>query len=111
MVNEFNGKVPNDIEVLVTLPGVGRKSANVIMLDAYGKALGIAVDTHAKRVSNKLGLSKETNPLKIEQDLLKIIPNKYLKDINHLFVWHGRKTCTARNPKCDNCPVEKYCKK
>lgn len=71
---------------------------------------GIAVDTHAKRISNRLGLSANTDPSKIEQDLLKIIPSKYYKDVNHLFVWHGRNTCTARNPKCDKCPVAKYCK-
>lgn len=70
---------------------------------------GIAVDTHAKRISNRLGLSENTDPSKIEQDLLKIIPSKYYKDVNHLFVWHGRNTCTARNPKCDKCSVSKYC--
>ena len=70
---------------------------------------GIAVDTHAKRVSNKLGLSKESEPEKIEQDLLKIFPEEYLKDINHLFVWHGRNTCIARRPKCEICPINKYC--
>ena len=71
---------------------------------------GIAVDTHAKRISNRLGLSYNTDPIKIEQDLLKIIPKKYYKDINHLLVWHGRKTCTARNPKCNNCPISDFCK-
>lgn len=110
LVDEFDSIVPDNMEILVTLPGVGRKSANVILLDAYNKPVGIAVDTHAKRVSNRLGLSKESNPEKIEQDLLKIIPKKYLKDINHLFVWHGRYTCMARNPKCNECPIKKYCK-
>ena len=110
ILEEYNGVLPQDIEQLVTLPGIGRKSANVIMLEAFDNPIGIAVDTHAKRISNRLGLSSETDPNKIEQDLLKIIPNKYYKDVNHLLVWHGRNTCTARNPKCSQCPVSKYCK-
>ena len=98
------------MEELITLPGVGRKSANVVLLEAFGIAEGIAVDTHAKRISNRIGLSKNDIPEKIEQDLIKLFPKEYLKDINHLFVWHGRKTCTARNPKCENCPVSTFCK-
>ena len=70
---------------------------------------GIAVDTHAKRISNRIGLSEKEEPIKIEQDLLKIIPKKYYKDINHLFIWHGRNICTARNPKCNSCPISKFC--
>ena len=80
------------------------------MLEAFGIAQGIAIDTHAKRISNLIGLSKESDPLKIEQDLLKIFPQDYLKDINHLFMWHGRNICVARNPKCDICPIKEYCK-
>ena len=110
VLENFNGEVPHTIEELTTLSGVGRKSANVIMLEVFGIAEGIAVDTHAKRISNLIDLSAKKEPEKIEQDLLKIFPKKYLKDINHLFVWHGRNTCTARNPKCDNCCVKKYCK-
>ena len=110
IVTTFNGTVPNNMEDLMSIPGVGRKSANVIMLEAFNNPQGIAVDTHAKRVSNRLGLSKESDPLKIEQDLLKVIPSKYYKDVNHLFVWHGRKTCTSQKPKCETCPVKKYCK-
>ena len=94
---------------LTSLAGVGRKSANVIMLEVFGIAQGIAVDTHAKRISNLIGLSKQKDPQKIEQDLLKIIPKEDLKYINHLFVWHGRNTCTARNPKCDTCCVKNFC--
>lgn len=109
IVNNFNGKVPQTMDELLTLPGIGRKSANVILLEAFGIAQGVAVDTHAKRISNRIGLSKQSDPEKIEQDLLKIFPNKYLKDINHLFVWHGRNTCKARNPKCEICCVKKYC--
>lgn len=70
---------------------------------------GIAVDTHAKRISNRLGLSTNSDPTKIEQDLLKIIPNNYYKDVNHLFIWHGRNICTSRNPKCNNCPISNLC--
>lgn len=110
IVTDFHGEVPKTMEELITLPGVGRKSANVILLEVFGIAQGIAVDTHAKRISNKLGLSSQTEPEKIEQDLLKIFPKEYLKDINHLLVWHGRNTCIARKPKCDICCVNKYCR-
>ena len=110
ILENFNGIVPNTMDELLTLAGVGRKSANVILLEVFGIANGIAVDTHAKRISNRIGLSFETDPEKIEQDLLKIFPKDYLKDINHLLVWHGRKTCNARNPKCDICTVKDYCR-
>lgn len=109
ILDDFNSNVPTNAEDLILLPGVGRKTANVVMLEAFGIAQGIAIDTHAKRISNLIGLSNETDPLKIEQDLLKIFPQKYLKDINHLFMWHGRNTCVARNPKCNTCPINKYC--
>ena len=110
VLEEFNGIVPNTHKELMSLAGVGRKSANVVMLEAYGIAEGIAVDTHAKRISNLIGLSKQQDPDKIEQDLLKIFPKQYLKDINHLLVWHGRNCCIARNPKCETCPINIYCK-
>ena len=109
ILEEFNGFLPNDMDKLLTLAGIGRKSANVIMLEAFDNPIGIAVDTHARRISNRLGLSSESDPTKIEQDLLKIIPKEYYKDVNHLLVWHGRKTCTARKPKCGMCPVAQYC--
>ena len=110
VLENFNGEVPQTMDELLTLAGVGRKSANVILLEAFGIANGIAVDTHAKRVSNRIGLSAEKEPEKIEQDLLKIFPKEYLKDINHLFVWHGRKTCDSRKPHCEQCTVKDYCK-
>lgn len=91
------------------MPGVGRKSANVVMLEAFHNPQGIAVDTHAKRISNRIGFSKETEPEKIEKDLLKVFPKEYYYDVNHLFVWHGRKTCDARKPNCENCCVKEYC--
>ena len=110
VLENFDGKVPDNMNDLQSLAGVGRKSANVVMLEVFNKPQGIAVDTHAKRISNLIGLSKESDPSKIEQDLVKIFPKEYLKDINHLFVWHGRNTCIARKPKCDICTVKKYCK-
>lgn len=110
IIEEFNGELPQDIENLVTLPGIGRKSANVIMLEAFNMPVGIAVDTHARRISNRLGLSSNSDPIKIEQDLIKIFPKKYFRDVNHLFVWHGRNLCTARNPKCTSCPLSNICK-
>ena len=108
-MQDFDGIVPNNINDLTSLPGVGRKSANVVMLEAFDTPVGIAVDTHAKRISNKIGLSNSEDPLKIEQDLLKIIDKKYYYDVNHLFMWHGRNICTARNPKCSECTISKYC--
>ena len=110
LVEVYNSEVPDKMEDLITLAGIGRKSANVVMLDAFNNPQGIAVDTHAKRLSNRLGLSKNTEPEKIEQDLLKQVPKEYLKDVNHLFVYHGRNTCTSRNPRCAECPINKYCK-
>ena len=86
IIDDFNGEVPHTMEELITIPGVGRKSANVIMLEAFNNPQGIAVDTHAKRIANKLGLSKNSDPDKIEQDLLKCIPKEYYFDANHLFV-------------------------
>ena len=110
VLEKFNGVVPDNMDDLQSLAGVGRKSANVVMLEAFNNPQGIAVDTHAKRISILIGLSNESDPVKIEQDLIKIFPKEYLKDINHLFVWHGRNTCIARKPKCDLCSVKEFCK-
>ena len=97
------------MEDLIKLPGVGRKSSNVIMLEAFNMPQGIAVDTHCKRIANRLGFSSETDPYKIEMDLLKVIPYEYYKDVNHLFIWHGRNLCSSQKPKCDKCSLKKYC--
>ena len=110
VIENFNGEVPNNMKDLMSLAGVGRKTANVVMLEVFGIAQGIAVDTHAKRISNLMGLSKEKDPEKIEQDLIKFFPKDTLKDINHLLVFHGRNTCIARKPKCEICPVNSFCK-
>lgn len=109
VLESFDGVVPNNMDDLLTLAGVGRKSANVILLEVYGIANGIAVDTHAKRISNLMGFSKQKEPEKIEQDLLKVLPHDLLPFVNHLFVWHGRNTCVARNPKCNECTVKDFC--
>ena len=105
ILENFNGEVPHSMSELTSLAGIGRKSANVILLEVFGIAEGIAVDTHAKRISNLVGLSNQKQPDKIEEDLIKIFPKESLKDINHLFVWHGRNTCIARNPKCETCCI------
>ena len=110
VLENFNGIVPQTMDELLSLAGVGRKSANVVLLEAFGIANGIAVDTHAKRISNRIGLSDETEPEKIEQDLLKVFSKEDLKDINHLFMWHGRNTCISRKPLCENCTIKDYCK-
>lgn len=109
VLENFNGEVPHTMDDLLTLAGIGRKSANVILLEVFGIATGIAVDTHAKRISNRLGLSSQQTPEKIEQDLLNTFPKEFLKDINHLLVWHGRNTCTARSPKCNTCNIKNLC--
>lgn len=109
LLDKFDGMVPDNMEDLQALPGVGRKSANVIMLEAFHNPQGIAVDTHAKRISNRIGFSKQVEPEKIEQDLLKQIPKEYYYDVNHLFVWHGRAICDSRKPKCEKCPIKNYC--
>ena len=110
ILEKYNGEVPSTMEELMSLPGVGRKTANVVMLEAFHQPQGIAVDTHCKRLANRIGLSKNTDPLKIEQDLLKIFPNKYYEDINHILIWHGRNICKSRKPDCDHCSIRKFCK-
>lgn len=110
LLEKYDGKVPNTMEELISLPGVGRKTANVVMLEAFNNPQGVAVDTHCKRISNRIGFSKENEPEKIEKDLLKQFDKKYYYDLNHILIWHGRNICTARNPKCENCPISSNCK-
>jgi len=109
MVEEFQGKVPDTMETLITLPGVARKTANIVLSSIFKKAEGIAVDTHVKRLSVRFGLSREKNPDKIEQDLMKIVPRKYWLDFNYLLVNHGRKICMARKPACPECAIKLLC--
>ena len=110
ILEKYNGNVPNTMEDLISLPGVGRKTANVVMLEAFNDPQGVAVDTHCRRISNRIGFSKETDPIKIEKDLLKQFSKEYYYDLNHILIWHGRNICTSRNPKCDICPISNLCK-
>ena len=109
LLSKFNGEVPHSMEELLSLPGVGRKTANLLLGDAFGIP-GIVVDTHAKRIAKRIGLTKNDDPTKVEFDLREIIPECKWIDLGHQFVEHGRKVCDARKPKCDICGAIKYCK-
>jgi endonuclease-3 len=109
LVEKYNGKVPDTIEQLTQLPGVGRKTANVVLGAVWNKAEGVVVDTHVRRLSQRLGFTKEQNPEKIERDLVKIIPQHSWILFSNLLIWHGRKICKARKPKCLECPVNNLC--
>ena len=111
IVRDFNGKVPRTMDELLTLRGVARKTANVVLGSAYGIAAGVVVDTNVKRLAFRLGLSKHTDPGKIEQDLMKAIPKEDWIWFAHALVLHGRAVCDARKPLCGECPVEKLCPK
>jgi endonuclease-3 len=105
IVQRYDGEVPQDLESLVELPGIGRKTANVILGTAFGIASGIVVDTHVTRVSRRLGLTREKDPVKIERDLMELIPRKEWVAFSHRMIQHGRQFCVARSPKCDTCPL------
>ena len=107
LLARFGGKVPKSLEEMVTLPGVGRKTANVILGNAFGIP-GIVVDTHVQRVSQRIGLTKNTDPVKIEFDLMEIVPKEEWTHFSNLLVWHGRRTCMARKPLCERCPIRKW---
>jgi endonuclease-3 len=109
IAEEFGGIVPDSMAKLITLPGVARKTANIVLSAGYGKAEGIAVDTHARRLSQRLGLSREDDPDKIERDLLAIVPKKDWLDFNSRLVDHGRAVCQARQPKCPACFLRRLC--
>jgi endonuclease III len=109
IVSDFGGQVPDEMEKLLTLPGVARKTANVVLGTWFGKNDGIVVDTHVTRVSRRLELTKNVDPVKIEQDLMKIIPREKWTLFSHQLIWHGRKLCVARGPKCMDCPLEDLC--
>lgn len=109
LVENYDANIPKDINELVKLPGVGRKTANVVLGSAFGIASGIVVDTHVKRLSERLGFSPQTNPEKIEIDLMRIVPQKYWIDIGNYLILHGRKTCQARKPKCLVCSISSFC--
>jgi endonuclease-3 len=109
IVADFGGRVPDTMAELITLPGVARKTANIVLSSAYGKAEGIAVDVHVKRLSGRLGLSRQVDPEKIERDLLTIVPKEDWLDFNYLLVNHGRRICRARKPKCPECKLSGLC--
>jgi endonuclease III len=109
IAKKFGGKVPSSMEELRELPGVGRKTANVVLGNAFGINEGIVVDTHVIRLSQRLGLTKQKDPEKIEQDLMRLVPQKYWAIWSHWLIWHGRRRCFARKPDCANCEVFKLC--
>lgn len=109
LVADHGGEVPQDLETLVNLPGVGRKTANVVLGTAFEIPSGVVVDTHVKRISNRLGLTSNQDPVKIEQDLIEVLPKREWIDFSHRLIRHGRKVCIARKPKCDECVLEKNC--
>jgi len=106
---DFKGRVPDTMEELLTLPGVARKTANIVLSSAFGKAEGIAVDVHVARLAGRMGLSREKVPEKIERDLLRIVPGRSWLDFNTLLVNHGRAICQARRPRCGECPLRRLC--
>jgi len=109
LVADFDGKVPRTMEELLSLPGVARKTANVVLGVAFGKAEGVVVDTHVQRLSQRLGLTKEEDPKKIERDLMEALPKSDWIDASHLLIWHGRRVCSARKPQCDKCVLRDRC--
>jgi len=109
LVERFDSQVPNALEEILELPGVARKTANIVLSNAYGVIEGIAVDTHVRRLSKRLGLTENKNPDKIEKDLMQIVPKSHWKRITDLLIFHGRNVCMARKPKCDSCVLNKLC--
>ncbi len=109
LLEEHDGEVPRDLDELVALPGVGRKTANVVLGTGFGIARGIVVDTHVGRISRRLGWTDQKNAEKVEQDLIARIPKKQWISLSHRLIQHGRRFCTARKPKCDDCPLEDVC--
>lgn len=110
LISEYGGKIPQEMDKLVKLAGVGRKTANVVRGEIWGLADGITVDTHVKRISNLLGLTTETDPIKIEKDLMKIVPKDSWIDFSHYIILQGRDKCIARRPKCSECEINMACK-
>jgi len=109
IVEKHGGKVPRSMEELIELGGVGRKTANVVLGNVFGLNVGVVVDTHVARLSQRLGLTKEKEPAKIEQDLMKLVPQAQWTLFSHWLIWHGRRRCSARNPNCQNCEIRPLC--
>jgi endonuclease-3 len=108
LLEEFDGRVPDRMDELLRLPGVARKTANVVVAER-GEAQGIVVDTHVRRLSQRLGLTRSDDPVKIERDLMKLVPRRYWNVFPHLLIWHGRRVCLARSPRCEGCVVNDLC--
>jgi endonuclease-3 len=111
LVEQYDGEVPRTLDELVARPGVGRKSAKVVLGTAYGIPTGVVVDTHVTRLSNRLGLTQHSDAEKIERDLMEVLPKKEWIDFAHRMIWHGRKICVARKPKCPECSMNRFCPK
>jgi endonuclease III len=109
IIEVYGGKVPATMEELLTLPGVARKTANIVLGNSFGVVEGIAVDTHVRRVAQRLGFTEETDPDRIERDLMRLIPRERWFDFTYVFIEHGRRTCIARVPRCEECPVSDLC--
>ena len=109
LVADHGGEVPRTMEELTALPGIGRKTANVILGNAFGIDLGVVVDTHVKRLSRRMGLTSASTPFRIERDLMQIFPRRHWTMLAHLLIWHGRRHCKARTPLCHQCPVSHLC--
>lgn len=109
LVEKHGGEVPQTLEELTALAGVGRKTANVVLGTAFGIPSGVVVDTHVHRLSRRLGLTDADDPVKIERDLIEIVPKKEWIDFSHRLIWHGRRICVARKPKCEICPMNGFC--
>lgn len=110
VLSDFGGEIPDNMEDMLSLAGVGRKTANLVLGDIFGKG-GMVIDTHAKRLLKRVGLTKETDPVKVEKDTESLLPRNKHSDFCHRLVLHGRAYCTARNPRCESCPVSPICKK
>jgi endonuclease-3 len=109
IVEVYDGRVPDAMEDLITLRGVARKTANIVMGNAYGKVEGIAVDTHVRRLANRIGFSASDDPVQIEQDLMRLVPRRRWFDFTYVLIDHGRALCVARKPRCPSCPIEALC--
>ncbi len=109
IVQKYGGRVPDTMDALYGLPGIGRKTANVVLGNAFGKNEGIVVDTHVTRVSQRLRLTRHNDPVKIEQDLMKLVPKRHWTDWSHWLIWHGRRRCFARKPDCSECEIFRLC--
>jgi len=109
LVELYDGEVPQDLDLLVELPGIGRKTANVVLGTAFSMTTGVVVDTHVARISRRLGLTERKDPVKIEQDLMERVPRKEWIDFSHRMIHHGRRVCSARKPRCGECSMSKFC--